>query len=380
MSYKHINLLLVGLALNSAPAFAGDYDNNSGKGCCFGVRSSEEWQFMLASPGWLAGLEGDIGINGAISGVNVDPGTIIRHLDMVASLRGEASKGRFGITGDFLYLSLSDGVGTKTIVKKLDLQVDEIIGDLGLRWRLIESERGYLDVIGGVRYVNLYQKLALQPNSERIGEASTNLVDQVGDGLRTALSESGLRNLIAEQVATSIEGFDPDRPSTLPIGPVGNGLGDRLRTRIQEIIDSKRAALATAERDRAQAVTATLRAQAQARVDGIKRELSRKIARELESKLDTTVSRTDDWFDPYIGLRGRYNFTDRLYFTAKGDVGGFGVGSDFTWQAEAALGFQLTRNIFAEAGYRALGIDYEGNGLTYNTITHGAQVTLGLNF
>ena len=47
---------------------------------------------------------------------------------------------------------------------------------------------------------------------------------------------------------------------------------------------------------------------------------------------------------------------------------------------EAALGFQLTRSIYAEAGYRALGIDYEDKGLTYNTITHGAQVTVGVTF
>ena len=64
----------------------------------------------------------------------------------------------------------------------------------------------------------------------------------------------------------------------------------------------------------------------------------------------------------------------------RGDVGGFGVGSDLTWQVEGSLGLQVTKNIWAEAGYRALGVDYEADGLIYDTITHGAQVTLGLSF
>ena len=75
-----------------------------------------------------------------------------------------------------------------------------------------------------------------------------------------------------------------------------------------------------------------------------------------------------------------YNFTPAIYAIGRGDIGGFGVGSDLMWQAEAALGFQLTRSIFAELGYRALSLDYEKDGLTYDTITHGPQVTVGVQF
>jgi hypothetical protein len=45
---------------------------------------------------------------------------------------------------------------------------------------------------------------------------------------------------------------------------------------------------------------------------------------------------------------------------------------------EAALGFQLTRRIHAEIAYRALRLDYDHDGLTYDSITHGAQVTIGI--
>lgn len=294
----------------------------------------DRWRFSLAAPGWLAGIEGDVGVNGYISKIDIAPDAIIRHLDMAAMLRGEASKGRFGVTGEFIYLSLSDGIGTERAVKKIDLQVDQIIGDLGLRWRILEGERGFLDVIGGVRYVNLYQKLALQPNDERINAVAGDL----------ATAGTALRVTLARELAV-LAGKDP----TLPIAPLGGGEAERL-------------------------------ARAIGRVKGSTAERQAKIARLLRDALSRTVSRTDDWFDPYIGLRVRYNFTDRFYVTAKGEIGGFGVGSDFTWQAEAALGCQVTQSIFAEAGYRALSIDYEDSGLTYDVITHGAQVTLGITF
>ena len=79
-------------------------------------------------------------------------------------------------------------------------------------------------------------------------------------------------------------------------------------------------------------------------------------------------------------IRGRYNFTDRIYFTARGDVGGFGAGADFTWQATAALGMQLNDRMFAEAGYRILGVDYRNDGLIYDVRTHGAEINLGITF
>jgi hypothetical protein len=33
-----------------------------------------------------------------------------------------------------------------------------------------------------------------------------------------------------------------------------------------------------------------------------------------------------------------------------------------------------------EAGYRCLYVDYQGNGLTYNAYTKGAEITFGVRF
>ncbi len=375
MKQRLTTQLLAGLALG-VTAFAGDNDK---KAVTPLTPLDDAWQFKLSMPGWIPWLEGDTGVNGAISHLDLEPDNIVPRIDLAADVRFEARKGRLSLLGEFLYMSLSDGMGTHDVVKKFDVQVDQTVGELGVAWRLIDSKRGYLDVVGGVRYTNFYQKLALQPNAERIDQTSTELVDAVSERLRTALDGSRLRKVIDQCLGASlaaIEGRDP----TLPAAPQGKPIADAIRARVAAIVDARKAELSAALQARAMAATDALRARAQARVDGIKKDVSRRIARTLESKLDTTVSRTDDWWDPYIGLRGRYDLSEKFYLTGKGDIGGFGIGSDLTWTAEAAVGCQLTRNVFAEVGYRALGVNYDKDGLLMDTITHGPQVTLGINF
>ncbi len=55
-------------------------------------------------------------------------------------------------------------------------------------------------------------------------------------------------------------------------------------------------------------------------------------------------------------------------------------GSRITCQIYGALGCQLARNLYAEAGYRYLYVDYRHDGFIYDVSTGGAQVTMEINF
>ena len=68
-----------------------------------------------------------------------------------------------------------------------------------------------------------------------------------------------------------------------------------------------------------------------------------------------------DWVDPVIGARTRVALTDKLLFSVRGDIGGFGIGSasDFTWQVVAGLGYRLTDRTTLSAGYRQFEVDYK---------------------
>ena len=101
----------------------------------------------IAVPGWMAGLSGETGIGSAIGSVDVGFGTILPKIDMIWATSAEASKGRFGIMGELIYLSLSDGAGTEGMVQKVDVRVDQYLADFAVRWRILEGPRGFLDVL-----------------------------------------------------------------------------------------------------------------------------------------------------------------------------------------------------------------------------------------
>jgi hypothetical protein len=72
-----------------------------------------------------------------------------------------------------------------------------------------------------------------------------------------------------------------------------------------------------------------------------------------------TQSASTSWVDPVISARGVLRLGDQWAITAYGDVGGFGVGSQFTWQAFATIDYRITETISASAGFRWIHIDYD---------------------
>jgi outer membrane receptor protein involved in Fe transport len=71
------------------------------------------------------------------------------------------------------------------------------------------------------------------------------------------------------------------------------------------------------------------------------------------------ASMDENWFDPVIGAIYKVPFADAWSFMVRGDVGGFGVGSDFSWQGMAAVRWQATPSFGVAAAYRHIDIDYE---------------------
>ena len=94
----------------------------------------------------------------------------------------------------------------------------------------------------------------------------------------------------------------------------------------------------------------------------------------------TTRSRDTAWVDPIIGIRGQAELTDKTFFRYNGDVGGFGVSSDFTWQAFAGFGYHCTDAISIAVGYRGLGLDYSKGSLSIDTVTHGPVIGIEVNW
>lgn len=87
-----------------------------------------------------------------------------------------------------------------------------------------------------------------------------------------------------------------------------------------------------------------------------------------------------DWVDPVVGVRGQAEITDRFFFRYNGDIGGFGAGSELTWQAFGGFGLRLNEYVSLGLGYRALGVDYDKDAFALDTITHGPLLGLELRW
>ncbi len=101
-----------------------------------------------------------------------------------------------------------------------------------------------------------------------------------------------------------------------------------------------------------------------------------------------SVGGDQDWVDPLIGVRTLWDFTPRWSMTLDGSVGGFGVGSDFAWQAFGVLGYRVSLfgkdNAKVFGGYRAISQDYtDGSGdnkFEWDVTLHGPVLGVGFDF
>jgi hypothetical protein len=100
--------------------------------------------------------------------------------------------------------------------------------------------------------------------------------------------------------------------------------------------------------------------------------------------LQRSFGDTETWVDPLIGARATLDLTDRLFLLARGDVGGFHLGSDLTSETWLNLGIDfrlLGHDAFAALGYRALYVDYDADdGFLLQAWTHGPTLGVGLRF
>lgn len=79
----------------------------------------------------------------------------------------------------------------------------------------------------------------------------------------------------------------------------------------------------------------------------------------------------DTWVDPIVGGRARIALSEHAYFTGWAMVGGFGLGSDFTWDVMGAVGYEVSDSIAVIGGYRALGVDYTNGDFTFDVVQQG---------
>lgn len=89
-------------------------------------------------------------------------------------------------------------------------------------------------------------------------------------------------------------------------------------------------------------------------------------------------SATDTWVDPAIVARLEAPLEGAWRLGFKGEVGGFGLGSDLLWQVRPVVGYRFSRLFEFSLAYRAISVDYEsGSGtdrFVYDVVTFGPEI------
>lgn len=90
------------------------------------------------------------------------------------------------------------------------------------------------------------------------------------------------------------------------------------------------------------------------------------------------------WFDPMLIARFTTSPGKKWLGQFRGEVGGFGIGSDFAWQLQAIAGYRFSKLFELSAGYRAIGLDYQSDDgaktFVYDMITFGPMIRFGFHF
>jgi hypothetical protein len=353
------------------------------------ITQAEPWQFTIAVPGWLASMNGTIGVRGVNADIDVPVTEVLQHLDMIFSARAEAQKGPLGIFGEVFYIGLSDGAQINGLINNIHEQVDLTLFDGGLSWRLFNQPRWSLDFAAGTHYTNVYEQLELHSDPVAIQKASQRFVNNIAADLRSRLDQdisnsefletlrSTIKADIINRIGDALERHQ-NRPG-IPIGPLGGRIREDVAQRVEHFIQLEKAQL----RARVDALVergVERRAAVDIAVNEAKARIAKQLAVRLNKSLGQTLARDDYWFDPYVGLRARYNFSKTYYTAVRGEIGGFGVGADLMWEVETVVGINLTHSIFTEIGYRALGGNFEDSGFRFDTVMHGPQITTGITF
>jgi hypothetical protein len=100
--------------------------------------------------------------------------------------------------------------------------------------------------------------------------------------------------------------------------------------------------------------------------------------------ISASRSAGETWVDPIMIVRFKSDPNSKIIYQFRGDIGGFGIGSDFAWQVQAYAGYRFSKLFQLTGGYRVIGMDYEkGSGndrFMYNIDTFGPVVRFGFNF
>lgn len=393
------------LSLPLAMVLASPVANASGT--VLEIPPSPGWEFRAEPYGWLTSVDGTVGVRGFTTSADANFfDDLLDHLKMAAALQVEARNGRWGIIADGFYSELGfSGETPGPLYESVSADYQQFFGELAVAYRVHEDPCLFVDVYAGVRYTGLALDIEARESPQDISSFSSEVSDRIVEGAiarADAIVEPRLEEYKAAQAAERAE-IESDIRSAVE-SEADRRAREVIKRELERIHDGKRVHLKLRELTRAIArqraemaeaaarlKVAELRAsvdaalkdrvkEARLRLSKAEKNLSKSIRNKISDGLTTHASGEEHWFDPIIGVRSQWNFSEKWFLAAKGDIGGFGVGADLTWSLQATVGYQFTERVSAELGYRQMFTDYSDGGFTNDVTQAGLYTGLNLRF
>ncbi|MDF1860080.1 MAG: hypothetical protein P1U87_07685 [Verrucomicrobiales bacterium] len=382
---------------------AGDYDSyleekNPGKSV---IQPEQGSEFTFYIPGFLPWGDGIMGAKGIEAGVQFGGDTLLKNLDMAALAGLEGRKGKFGFILEGMYLNVGvSGTTPGRLLSTVAVSFDQTIAEATGTYRILESDRGFVELLAGARLISVNSSLSFAVDSAGVASLSNDLSERIVSRTASAVREkvdkslpailaslpAAAANLSNGDVNGLEERLDRDLAAIWPlierrisdgVGSEESGFGSSiassslvrrqvenyLKARLQSQIEQRRAA--------ASAAVATARSAERAQADRQLAKAEKKLSKAIESQVkgvlsNSSVSDSKSWVDPIVGIRGQWLVTDDIYFVARADYGGFGISSESTYNLYGAFGTQVKANTTIELGIRSMGVDYRRGGFVYD--------------
>lgn len=127
----------------------------------------QDWQLAITPYLWFAGAHGTVGALGRNVSMHGSPGDLLSHADVGLVGAAEARYRRFLLTGDLLWIRLSDGhavpfpgVGATSA----DVRVGQFMWTSKIGYRLVDHKKLKADANLGARYWHLGRTLTFNPS------------------------------------------------------------------------------------------------------------------------------------------------------------------------------------------------------------------------
>lgn len=87
-----------------------------------------------------------------------------------------------------------------------------------------------------------------------------------------------------------------------------------------------------------------------------------------------------DWVDPLVGGRVRFQLSEKWDASLRADVGGFGAGSELSFNGVAAFRYAVSERCSLGLGYRYLRVDYDARDTELTMETYGPIAGVSFRF